>query len=61
MKTIHIDDILRKHKKKLLSPGPGRYKSPINFGKKGKFISLHKKLPYDNIYFKRQKNLPGPQ
>lgn len=60
MKTIHIDDINKNNKKRLLPPGPGSYEPKKTFGNEGTFKSFHSRLKYDNVALKREAETPGP-
>ena len=60
MFTMHIDDINKNNKKRLLPPGPGTYEFKKTFGKEGEFKTLHSRLNYDHIALKRASDTPGP-
>jgi len=45
MKKLYVDDILKKGD--LSQPGPGRYETSKEFGKKGLNYSMAARLPHD--------------
>lgn len=60
MFTMHIDDINKNNRKRLLPPGPGTYEPMKTFGRVGEFKSFHGRLKYDRISYKRASETPGP-
>ena len=60
MQTLHVDDINKNHKKRLLPPGPGTYEARRTFGVDGAFKSFHGRLRYDSVSLKRASETPGP-
>lgn len=60
MQTLHVDDINKNDKKRLLPPGPGNYEPRKTFGTEGNFKSFHSRLNYDTRALKKQSETPGP-
>ena len=60
MNTLHVDDINKNNRKRLLPPGPGSYEPKKTFGIDGTFKSFHGRLKYDHVALKRAAETPGP-
>ena len=60
MLKLHIQDVEAGRLNPSQNPSPGAYEATKGFGTLGDKKSFSSKLPYDQIYWRRQKNLPGP-
>lgn len=58
MKKIYIDEI--QSKGDVSQPGPGKYDSPVKFGKRGLQYSMAARLPQDKLALEKSEKLPGP-
>ena len=60
MLKLHIQDVEAGRLNPSQNPSPGAYEATEGFGKLGMNKTFSAKLPYDEIFWRRQKKLPGP-
>lgn len=60
MLKMHIQDVEAGRLHPSQNPSPGAYEATKGFGTLGMNKTFSPKLPYDEIFWRRQQKLPGP-